>query len=52
MTRIRIRVLASLRECCGKTDWQMLAWSVMRNHFHWVVDGSGNGYLKTVCEYV
>ena len=86
--------LATLGECCGKTDWQVHAWCLMLNHFHlvvetpkanlvagmkWflgtytarfnrrhklfghlfsgrykalVVDGSGNGYLKTVCDYV
>ena len=86
--------LATLGECCGKTDWQVHAWCLMPNHFHLVVetpranlvegmkwflgtytarfnrrhklfghlfsgrykslavDGSGNGYLKTVCDYV
>jgi putative transposase len=86
--------LATLGECCGKTDWQVHAWCLMLNHFHlvvetpkanlvagmkWflgtytarfnrrhklsghlfsgrykalVVDGSGNGYLKKVCDYV
>jgi len=86
--------LKTLGETCGKTDWQIHAWCLMRNHFHlvietprgnlvtgmkWllgtytmrynlrhkefghlfsgrykalIVDGSGNGYLKTVCDYV
>src|SRR6266536_987146 len=86
--------LATLGECCGKTDWQVHAWCLMLNHFHlvvetprgnlvagmrWflgtytsrfnrrhklfghlfsgrykalIVDGSGNGYLKAVCDYV
>jgi REP element-mobilizing transposase RayT len=86
--------LNTLGEACGKTDWQVHAWCLMRNHFHLVVetpkanlvdgmkwllgvytsrfnrrhklfghlfsgrykallvDGSGNGYLKTVCDYV
>jgi REP element-mobilizing transposase RayT len=86
--------LKTLGEACAKTDWQVHAWCLMRNHFHlvvetprgnlvagmkWllgtytmrynlrhkefghlfsgrykalIVDGSGNGYLKTVCDYV
>ena len=90
----RERFLAALGEACGKTEWQIHAWCLMRNHFHlvietpqanlvagmkWllgvytkrfnirhklcghlfagrykalVVDGSGNGYLQTVCDYV
>ena len=84
----------TLGEACARTDWQVHAWCLMRNHFHLVVetpkpnlvdgmkwllgtytsrfnrrhrlcghlfsgrykalfiDGSGNGYLKTVCDYV
>ena len=86
--------LATLEECCTKTDWQVHALCLMPNHFHliietpkanlvagmkWllgtytgrfnrrhkvvghlfsgrykslIVDGSGRGYLKTVCDYV
>src|SRR5678815_4591938 len=86
--------LETLGETCAKTDWQVHAWCLMRNHFHlvvetpkpnlvdgmkWflgtytsrfnrrhklsghlfsgrykalVVDGSGSGYLRTVCHYV
>src|SRR6267142_2850274 len=86
--------LKTLGEACAKTEWQVHAWCLMRNHFHLVVetpkpnlvdgmkwllgtytsrfnrrhklfghlfsgrykslfvDGSGNGYLKTVCDYV
>jgi putative transposase len=86
--------LHTLGQACAKTDWQIHAWCLMRNHFHLVVetpkanlvdgmkwflgtytcrfnrrhklfghlfsgryktllvDGSGNGYLKTVCDYV
>src|SRR6266478_5178434 len=86
--------LETLAEACTKTDWQIHAWCLMRNHFHLVVetpkanlvegvkwflgtytsrfnrkhklfghlfsgrykalfvDGSGNGYLKSVCDYV
>src|SRR6267142_2549191 len=86
--------LKTLGEACAKTEWQVHAWCLMRNHFHlvvetpqpnlvvgmkWllgtytsrfnrrhkefghvfsgrykslIVDGSGNGYLKTVCDYV
>ena len=86
--------LKTLGEACEKTDWQVHAWCLMRNHFHLVVetpranlvpgmkwllgtytmrfnhrhhlfghlfsgrykalpvDASGNGYLKTVCDYV
>ena len=90
----RKRFLTTLGEACQKTEWQVQAYCLMRNHFHlvietpqpnlvagmkWllgvytkrfnirhkfcghvfagrykalVVDGSGNGYLKTVCDYV
>jgi len=90
----RQRFLQTLAEACAKTQWQLLAWCLMGNHFHlvvetpqanlvagmkWllgtytgrfnrrhklfghlfsgrykalVVDGSGNGYLKMVCDYV
>lgn len=86
--------LRTLGEACGKTEWQVHAYCLMRNHFHlvietpqanlvsgmkWllgvytkrfnikhklcghvfagrykalIVDGSGNGYLRTVCDYV
>ncbi len=90
----RRRFLETLGEACGKTQWQIHAYCLMRNHFHLVietpqanlvagmkwllgvytkrfnirhkqcghlfagrykalmVDGSGNGYLRTVCDYV
>ena len=90
----RERFLATLGEACAKTEWQVHAYCLMRNHFHlvietpqanlvagmkWllgvytkrfnirhklcghlfagrykalIVDGSGSGYLKTVCDYV
>ncbi len=90
----RRRFLETLEEACAKTDWQVHAYCLMRNHFHlvietpranlvagmqWllgtytarfnrkhnvfghlfsgrykslIVDGSGTGYLKTVCDYV
>jgi REP element-mobilizing transposase RayT len=90
----RHRFLSALEEACEKTEWQVHAWCLMRNHFHlvietpqanlvagmkWllgvytrrfnirhklcghvfagrykalVVDGSGNGYLRAVCDYV
>jgi putative transposase len=90
----RERFLAVLGEACGKTQWQIHAYCLMRNHFHlvietpqanlvagmkWllgvytkrfdirhkscghlfagrykalIVDGSGDGYLQTVCDYV
>ena len=86
--------LRTLEEACVKTDWQVHAYCLMRNHFHLVietpranlvdgmkwllgvytkrfnirhkqcghlfagrykalmVDGSGNGYLRTACDYV
>jgi REP element-mobilizing transposase RayT len=86
--------LETLAQTCARTDWQIHAWCLMRNHFHLVVetpkpnlvdgmkwflgtytsrfnrrhklfghlfsgrykslfvDGSGDGYLKTVCDYV
>src|ERR1051326_2286157 len=88
------RFLETLGEACAKTDWQVQAYCLMRNHFHlvietpqanlvagmkWlsgvytkrfnirhklcghllagrykaiIVDGSANGYLRTVCDYV
>jgi REP element-mobilizing transposase RayT len=88
------RFLETLAETCGKTDWQVLAYCLMPNHFHlvvetpqgnlvagmkWflgtytsrfnrrhklfghlfsgrykalIVDGSSNGYLRAVCDYV
>ena len=90
----RLCFLRTLGEGCGKTGWQLHAYSLMVNHFHlvvetpranlvagmkWflgtytkrfnrrhklsghlfggrykalIVDQSGNGYLKTVCDYV
>jgi REP element-mobilizing transposase RayT len=90
----RQRFLATLEEACQKTEWQVHAFCLMRNHFHLVietpqanlvagmkwllgvytkrfnirhkfcghvfagrykalmVDGSGDGYFKTVCDYV
>src|SRR5947207_15811154 len=90
----RQRLLTTLTEACGKTEWQVHAYCLMRNHFHLVietphpnlvvgmkwllgvytkrynirhklcghlfagrykalhVDGSGTGYLRTVCDYV
>src|SRR5438093_5506690 len=87
-------LLKTLAEACVKTNWQVQAYCLMRNHFHLVVetpnanlvegmrwllssytirlnrrqrlfghvfsgrykallvDGSGNGYLKTACGYV
>ncbi len=86
--------LATLAEACAKTQWQIHAYCLMRNHFHLVietplpnlvagmkwllgvytkrfniahkecghlfagrykalhVEGGGNGYLRTVCDYV
>ncbi|HEY1786864.1 MAG TPA: transposase [Verrucomicrobiae bacterium] len=86
--------LKTLDETCQKTNWQVHAYCLMKNHFHlvvetpranlitgmrwflgtytarfnrWhklfghlfsgrykslIVDGSGTGYLKTVCDYV
>jgi REP element-mobilizing transposase RayT len=90
----RVLFLKTLAEACAKTDYEVHAWCLLKNHFHlvietpkanlvagmkWflgtytsrfnrrhklfghlfsgrykalVVDGSGNGYLKTVCDYV
>src|SRR5207248_10248565 len=90
----RTLFLKTLGEACAKTDWQIHAFCLMRNHFHlvietpkpnlvegmkWflgtytsrfnrrhklfghlfsgrykalIVDSSGNGYLKSVCDYV
>jgi REP element-mobilizing transposase RayT len=90
----RNRFLQTLGETCAKTDWHILAYCLMPNHFHLVletpkanlvagmkwllgvytnrfnirhqwcghlfagrykallVEGSGDGYLRTVCDYV
>ena len=90
----RQKFLSTLGEACAKTEWQVHAFCLMRNHFHlvletpqpnlvfgmkWllgvytkrfnirhklcghlfagrykalVVEGSGNGYLRRVCDYV
>ena len=90
----RYDFLRTLAEACGKTDWQVHAFCLMRNHYHLVletpnanlvagmawlqstytirlnnrhklaghvlsgrykaqlVEGSGNGYLRTACDYV
>jgi putative transposase len=92
--RDRQRFLSTLGQTCRKTEWQVHAYCLMRNHFHlvfetpqpnlvfgmkWllgtytkrfnkrhdlcghlfagrykalIVDGSGNSYLRTVCDYV
>lgn len=90
----RKRFLSTVGEACQKTEWQVHAYCLMRNHFHlvietpqanlvagmkWllgvytkrfnirhrlcghlfagrykalIVDGGGDGYLRTVCDYV
>jgi REP element-mobilizing transposase RayT len=90
----RQQFLSTLEEACRKTEWQVHAYCLMRNHFHLVietpqanlvagmkwllgvytkrfnirhkfcghvfagrykallVDGSGGGYLRIVCDYV
>ena len=94
MSRTARMFLTTLTEACDKTEWQIHAYCLMRNHFHLVVEtpqanlvvgmkwllgvytkrfnighqecghlfagrykalhveGSGNGYLQTVCDYV
>ncbi len=94
MTSDRQDFLKTLAEACQKTDWQVHAFCLMRNHYHLVVEtpnanlvagiawlqstytirlnhrhqlighvlsgrykaqlveGSGNGYLRTACDYV
>src|SRR5450759_2140293 len=34
----RQRFLCTLGEVCGKTDWQVHAYCLMRNHFHLVLE--------------
>ena len=34
----RNRFLETLAETCAKTRWQVLAWCLMNNHFHLVVE--------------
>ncbi len=34
----RVRLLETLGEACGKTDWQVHAYCLMRNHYHVVLE--------------
>jgi REP element-mobilizing transposase RayT len=34
----RVRFLETLQEACGKTQWRVLAYCLMRNHFHLVIE--------------
>jgi len=34
----RLLFLETLAEACDKTDWQIHAWCLMKNHFHLVVE--------------
>jgi putative transposase len=34
----RSQFLGTLEECCRKTDWEVHAYCLMRNHFHLVVE--------------
>src|SRR6266498_6110949 len=34
----RCRFVETLGEACGKTDWQVHAYCLMRNHFHMVLE--------------
>ena len=34
----RRRFLSTLAEACAKTDWQVHAYCLMRNHFHLVIE--------------
>ena len=34
----RLQLVSTLEECCRKTDWQVHAYCLMRNHFHWVAE--------------
>ena len=33
----RHRFVGTLGECCAKTGWQVLAWVLMDNHYHWAM---------------
>jgi REP element-mobilizing transposase RayT len=33
----REMLLATLAEACKKTQWEVLAWVIMDNHYHWLV---------------
>ncbi len=30
-------LLATLAEACKKTGWELLAWVIMDNHYHWLL---------------
>ena len=30
-------LLATLAEACKKTGWEVLAWVIMDNHYHWLL---------------
>ncbi|MEK7677970.1 MAG: transposase [Verrucomicrobiota bacterium] len=34
----RMRFLDTLSQACSRTDWQVHAYCLMRNHFHFVVE--------------
>lgn len=33
----RAMLLATLGKACTRTDWQVYAWVLMSNHYHWVL---------------
>jgi REP element-mobilizing transposase RayT len=33
----REMLLATLAEACKKTGWEVLAWVIMDNHYHWLL---------------
>ena len=43
----RTRFLQTLGEVCGKTDWQIDAYCLMRNHFRVVLDHPGDNLVAT-----
>ena len=41
----------TMAEACQKTDWQVHAYCLMRNHFHWVVETPNANLKGPVLEY-
>ena len=42
--------LKTLAEACHKTGWQMQAYCLMRNHFHWVVETPNPNLVEGINE--
>jgi len=51
----RERFVVTLGEICAKTGWQMMAWVLMDNHYHWAMrtpEANHRGWYEVVSEHV